>query len=74
MQELEEWKEIKGCNGYYISSFGNVKGIRFDKPYITSLNKINEGYTNPQIAYYFKCDHSTISKIRTGRHYANVTI
>lgn len=163
MQELEQWKEIIGCPGYFISSFGNVKGVRFTHPYKTQLNKkgylvfripkyrfyssvhrivaihfvdgdknlqvnhkdgvktnnhysnlefisckdnikhaikhglrearaniaqdmfdttqvkvikhaINEGYKNPEIAYYFKCDHSTISKIRTGKHYANVAI
>lgn len=35
---------------------------------------IVEGYTNQEIAGYFRCDHSTISKIRTGAHYTNVTI
>jgi hypothetical protein len=35
---------------------------------------IKEGFSNPQIALYFKCDHSTISKIRRGKHYATITI
>lgn len=163
MQEIEQWKEIEGCKGYFISSFGNVKGTRFKHLYKTQLNKkgypqfripkykfassvhrvvalnfvdgdkslqvnhkdgdklnnhysnlefisckdninhaiksglriaranlaqdmfditqvrvikhaIEEGFKNPEIAYYFKCDHSTISKIRRGKHYAHVTI
>lgn len=35
---------------------------------------IKDGYGNREIAGYFKCDHSTISKIRVGTHYPNVTI
>lgn len=163
MQELEQWKEIEGCKGYHISSFGNVKGTRFKYLYKTQLNKkgypqfripkykfsssvhravalhfvdgdkslqvnhkdgnklnnhysnlefisckdninhaiksglriaranlaqdmfsedqvraiktdIKNGYRNPEIALKFKCDHSTISKIRRGKHYAHISI
>lgn len=30
------------------------------------------GFSNVDIAKYFKCNHSTISKIRTGIHYPNL--
>lgn len=33
---------------------------------------IKAGYKNHPIADYFRCDHTTISKIRVGKHYPNV--
>lgn len=50
MQEIEQWKEIEGCKGYYISSFGSVKGIRFKHLYKTQLNK--KGYPQFRIPKY----------------------
>lgn len=161
---MEEWKEMEGLPGYYISSFGNVKGKRFkNRNYKTNINhkgypivripirnfcktlhrlvaqhflrdfdpslqinhkdgnklnnhvdnlesmtckenirhaiktglrpaKINlksnsifsevqvraiksaiqAGHGNQPISKYFKCDHSTISKIRRGKNYPNI--
>ena len=160
--QIEQWKPIHGCDGYWVSSFGNVKGTRFDRPYITSLNRkgyliiripkykfsksvhrvvaqhfigdsilqvnhidgnklnnnvanleyvtckenikhaienglrkananlkskamftnvdiniirdaISHGFKNTEIASYYKCNHSTISKIRRGSHYTSIT-
>lgn len=161
--QIEEWKEIKKCPGYFVSSFGNVMGKRFKHFYKTQLNHkgyemvriprlkynntvhrlvaehfidtpdkslqvnhkdgnksnnhysnleyvtckeninhairtglrtatinlkrnsifsvvqvmaiksaIAAGHGNQEISRYFKCDHSTISKIRGGVHYPHV--
>lgn len=70
MQEIERWVPIDGAKGYQISDRGNIKGRRGRLIKIT-LNR--KGY--PYFAMpYFNCNHSTISKIRRGKHYPNVTI
>lgn len=50
MQEIERWVEIKGCNGYFVSTYGRVKGVRFLKDYVTSLS--TKGYPVVRIPKY----------------------
>lgn len=42
----------------------------FDRAQVQAIrDAINHGHGNQPISKYFKCDHSTISKIRRGIHY-----
>jgi len=41
---MEVWKEIPGYKGYEVSSFGNVKSIRFNKQRILKAGKNTDGY------------------------------
>ena len=46
-QQSEEWKQIEGWNGYYISNFGNVKrqSREFkDKMIVIKGSIMNRGY------------------------------
>jgi hypothetical protein len=40
----EEWKDIKGFEGYQISSLGRVKSLKHNKPRIMTLECGNKGY------------------------------
>jgi len=59
---LEEWKEIKNCNGnYLISNFGKVKSVRNNLILKTSLDK--DGYNRLSLRNKNKPIYCRISKL-----------
>lgn len=60
-------------NGFRTANINLKNNTMFTNEDIFKIrNLFSEGLKNTDIAILFKCDHSTISKIRTGIHYNHV--
>lgn len=62
-------------NGLRTSTINLKDNRMFDEIQVKTIKHLfNDGLTNQHISEYFKCHHSTISKIRRGHNYPNVSI
>lgn len=55
MQEIEEWKEINGCSGYFVSNQGNIRGPR-------GRNITLQTYKDHGSYVYFRMPHKKFCK------------
>lgn len=62
-------------NGLRSATINLKSNSMFTRSQVLAIkDAINAGHGNQPISKYFKCDHSTISKIRRGAHYPNISI
>lgn len=62
MTDKEKWKDIKGYEGLYqISSFGNVRSLRFNK-----IKLLKPGHSKDYFTYEFSVNH--ISEVKSAHH------